>query len=203
MAENKNLEISSLESLLLAVGKAISTKEIVQVFEVGKDKVDELVTKLQEKYNHEDSGIHLAVNNDKLQFVTNPKHADFLRSYFQEEVSGELSKPSLETLTIIAYRQPIAKEELEQIRGVNCSMILRNLLIRGLIEAREEKNDLSAKYSVTIDFLRHLGIDSVEALPDFVSLNSDENLEKLLSLSSSEKEESRSKNEKILDKEQE
>lgn len=203
MAENKNLEISSLESLLLAVGKAISTKEIAQFFEVGKDKVDELVKQLQEKYNHEASGIHLAVNNDKLQFVTNPKHADFLRSYFQEEVSGELSKPSLETLTIIAYRQPIAKEELEQIRGVNCSMILRNLMIRGLIEAREEKNDLSAKYSVTIDFLRHLGIDSVEALPDFVSLNSDENLEKLLSLSSSEKEESRSQNEKILDKEQE
>lgn len=186
MAENKNIEISALESLLLAVGKAISCKEIAQFFEVGKDQVEELVKQLQEKYNHEESGIHLAVNNDKLQFVTNPKHADFLRSYFQEEVSGELSKPSLETLTIIAYRQPIAKEELEQIRGVNCSMILRNLMIRGLIEAREEKNDLSAKYSVTIDFLRHLGIDSVEQLPDFASLNSDENLAKLLEATKSD-----------------
>ncbi|MBT7553409.1 SMC-Scp complex subunit ScpB, partial [bacterium] len=100
--------------------------------------------------------------------------------------TGELSKPSLETLTIVAYRQPIAKEELEQIRGVNCSVILRNLLIRGLVEARESKGDLVPMYSVTIDFLRHLGIDSVEQLPDFAKLNSNENLQALIEGTKSE-----------------
>ncbi|MCB9802738.1 SMC-Scp complex subunit ScpB [Candidatus Nomurabacteria bacterium] len=182
MSEQK-IKIAALESLLLALGKPIAKKELLTLFESSKEELDQVIFELQEKYNKAESGIHLAINNEKIQFVTNPEYADFLREFFEDESSGELSKPSLETLTIIAYRQPISKEELEQIRGVNCSVILRNLMIRGLIESREEKNDLAAKYSVTLDFLRHLGIDSVEALPEFASLNSNENLEKLLEAS--------------------
>ena len=122
----------------------------------------------------------MVLNNKKAQLVTNPNNAEILQAYLHDEQSGELSKASLETLTIIAYRQPISKEELEQIRGVNCSLIMRNLMIRGLVEAQDEKNDLAPKYSVTIDLLRHLGLDSVKQLPDFESLNSNENLQTLL-----------------------
>ena len=178
MSENKNLSV--VESLLLAAGKPLSFKEIVDVLEVKADVVSALAETLQEKYNNEDSGIHVTVNNHKIQFVTNTANTGALQAYLKDETTGELSKPSLETLTIVAYRQPISKEELEQIRGVNCSMILRNLLIRGLVEARENKNDLAPMYSVTINLLRHLGIDSVEQLPDFTKLNSDENLKTLI-----------------------
>ncbi len=174
------ISVASLESLLLAAGKPLAFKEIVDLFKEDLAKVEEILNELEQKYNHPDSGIHLVLNNKKAQLVTNPNNAEILQTYLHDEQTGELSKASLETLTIIAYRQPISKEELEQIRGVNCSLIMRNLMIRGLIEAQEDKDDLAPKYSVTIDLLRHLGIDSVKQLPDFDSLNSNENLQTLL-----------------------
>ena len=172
--------LAILESLLLASGKPLTYKEISKLLECKEEELDKILPQLEEKFNKEDSGIHILVNNQKVQFVSNPDNIKILKNYFNDELSGELSKPSLETLTIIAYRQPISKEELEQIRGVNCSMIIRNLLIRGLIEESSQKDALTTNYSVTMDFLRHMGIDSVRDLPDFEKLNSDENLAKLL-----------------------
>lgn len=171
---------SIIESLILVSGKPLAIDELAKFLEVEAEDIKQAITILEEKYNREDSGLHLAVNNKKIQFISNPKNADYLYSYFQEELSSELTRPALETLTIIAYRQPISKEELEQIRGVNCSLIIRNLLIRGLIEVEENKENLAPVYNVTMDFLRHLGISSVEELPDFAKLNSDENLQKLI-----------------------
>lgn len=172
--------LSILESLLLAAGKPLNYKEINKLLELKDQQLKKILTDLKEKYNQDDSGIHILVNNQKVQFVSNPDNIKVLKEYFNDELSGELTKPSLETLTIIAYRQPISKEELEQIRGVNCAMIIRNLLIRGLIEESSDKGSLSTNYSVTMDFLKYMGIAAVEDLPDYEKLNSDENLQKLL-----------------------
>ena len=172
--------LSILESLLLATGKPLAYKEINKLLDCKDEQLKNLITELKEKYNTEESGIHVLDNNQKLQFVSNPDNIKILKEYFNDELSGELSKPSLETLTIIAYRQPVTKEELEQIRGVNCAMIIRNLLIRGLIEESSNKDSLSTNYSVTMDFLKYMGISSVRDLPDYENLNSDENLQKLL-----------------------
>jgi len=169
-----------LESLLLAAGKPTAIKDLAKFLEIEEDELSQAAKGLQEKFNIDDSGIHLAINNQKLQFITNPNHAKVLNDYFEDETTGELTKPSLETLTIIAYRQPITKEELEQIRGVNCSLIIRNLLIRGLIEEVDDKNQLATTYAVTMDFLRHMGLNSVQELPDYETLNNNENLNKLL-----------------------
>jgi segregation and condensation protein B len=178
--------LSILESLLLASGKALTYKEASKLLECQEDDIKKILPQLEEKFNKADSGIHILVNNQKIQFVSNPDNIQVLKNYFQDELSGDLSKPSLETLTIIAYRQPVSKEELEQIRGVNCSMIIRNLLIRGLIEESTEKDSLTTNYSITMDFLRHMGLSSVKELPDYDKLNSDENLAKLLETTSHE-----------------
>jgi len=172
--------LSILESLLLAAGKPLGYKELEKLLECSDDELKKLLEELKDKYNKDESGIHVLLNNSKAQFVSNPANIKVLKNYFKDELSGELTKPSLETLTIIAYRQPITKEELEQIRGVNCSMIIRNLLIRGLIEESDKKDSLATNYSVTMDFLKFMGIASVEDLPDYDKLNSDENLAKLL-----------------------
>lgn len=164
----------------MAVGKPLAYKEIADLLEVEVDEVKSVIEELQGEYNQADRGMHIAVNNGKVQLTSNPDNVKILRQFFEDEVTGELSKASLETLTIVAYRQPISREELEQIRGVNCSVILRNLMIRGLVETKEDKDDLAPKYLVTIDFLRHLGLNSVEELPDYAKLNSDENLQRLL-----------------------
>ena len=171
---------SIVSSILLAAGKPLSLKELAKLLSVETNELTQAIDQLKEKLNQDDNGIHIAVNNQKVQLITNPKHGKILQEYFKEEITGELTKPSVEALTIIAYRQPITKEELEQIRGVNCSLILRNLLIRGFIEANDDKNSLATTYSVTMDFLRHLGVNSVEELPDYAKLNSDEDLVKLL-----------------------
>ena len=184
----KKNSLSILESLLLAIGKPLAYKEINKLLECKDDNLKKLLSKLKEKYNQEDSGIHVLDNNKKVQFVSHPDNIKVLKDYFNDELSGDLSKPSLETLTIIAYRQPVSKEELEQIRGVNCSMIIRNLLIRGLIEESTDKESLSINYSVTMDFLKYMGINSVDELSDYEKLNSDENLIKLLDGSENEAE---------------
>jgi len=176
----KEEKLSIIESLLLAVGRPLSLKELGSFLSIDEGDWPEIVDALKAKHNQASSGIHVAVNNRQIQLVTNPDNGKILQQYFKDELTGELTKPSVETLTIIAYRQPISKEELEQIRGVNCSLILRNLLIRGLIEANEDKDNLATTYSVTMDFLRHLGIATVADLPEYAKLNSDENLAKLL-----------------------
>ena len=147
-----------------------------------KTKVAEEVTdQLILEYNQNGGGIRLLKNNGQIQLASSPENTDLVRQYLKEDLIGELSEPSLETLTIIAYRQPVTKAEMEQIRGINCSLILRNLMIRGLVEAEYDKERAVTVYAVTMDFLKFLGVSSVAELPDFEKLNSDENLQKLLS----------------------
>ena len=178
----ENNILSQLESLLLVVSKPLAIKDLARLLSAKDKELEQAIKDMQEKYNQDDCGIHVAVNNKKIQLTTNPKNAKVLREYFKDQITSELTKPSLETLTIIAYRQPVSKEELEQIRGVNCSLILRNLLIRGFIESQEGQSGLVTNYSLTIDFLQHLGVNSVEELPDYEKLNSDENLQTLLQI---------------------
>jgi len=110
--------------------------------------------------------------------VTGVQNSELIKALVKDEKTGELSQPSLETLTIIAYRGPITKPILEQIRGVNCSLILRNLLIRGLIQ--EEKQGNGIVYFVTPELLKYLGLVSVNDLPNYEKLHQVENLEEFL-----------------------
>ncbi|HCC23288.1 TPA: SMC-Scp complex subunit ScpB [Candidatus Falkowbacteria bacterium] len=175
---------SQIESLLFASVKPITVGWLVKFFDkqgikVEKHLVEEAMAGLQAKFNVEDSGINLIESNGQYQLVTAAANADLVKILVQDERTGELTQPSLETLTIIAYRGPITKPVLEQIRGVNCSLILRNLLIRGLIEESERENGLV--YVVTPELLKYLGLKSVKELPDFDKLHQVENLEQFLS----------------------
>jgi segregation and condensation protein B len=175
-----NKRVSQLESLLLVAGKPLSHSVIAKLLDCSADELKAAFAVLEERYNAKDSGIHLMLNDEKVQLTTSPDNKGLIADFIKDETTGELTKPSLETLTIIAYRQPISKEELEQIRGVNCSLILRNLLIRGLIEEHMGRGGLATLYAVTMDFLRYLGINKVDELPDFAKLHSHESLHELL-----------------------
>ena len=98
-----------------------------------------------------------------VQFVTRPEHANLVQQVVRDEIMGELTRPSLEALTILAYRGPLTRPELEQIRGVHSSIILRNLMMRGLVEEKEDSRLGQPAYSVTFDFIRHLGLKSSAA----------------------------------------
>lgn len=170
-----------LESILLVSDKTISIKMLAEVLEIKTSELKDLIKILEEKYNKEDSGIHLSISHDKIQFTSNPICESIVKNFTKQELNSNLTDASLETLTVIAYRGPITKSEIEQIRGVNCSLILRNLLIKGLIEKEKTQEKMSDIYFVTNDFLKYLGLNSVDQLPDFEKLSSSEVLDNILS----------------------
>ncbi|MFA6391759.1 MAG: SMC-Scp complex subunit ScpB [Patescibacteria group bacterium] len=171
---------SEIESLLFIANKPLTANKLAEIVKKEKKEVEDALQELMEKYNGEKLGIALMRDGSKFELVSSPDNANVVREYLKDEQTGELTKPSLETLTIIAYRAPVTKGELEMIRGVNCSLILRNLLIKGLIEGEENNLNKLTYYRITFDFMRFLGINDVKELPDYEKLNSDNNLEALL-----------------------
>ncbi len=179
MSQNK------IESLLFISVKPLTVKEIIKWLkkdetEISAEQVEKILQTMKEKMNTEESGIHLIQAGDAYQLTTAPATAELVKKFVKDDTTGELTPASLETLTVVAYRGPIAKAELEQIRGVNCSLILRNLQIRGLIRAEEDATGLNTVFSVTPDFLKFIGLDKVEDLPDYEKLHVAENLEEYL-----------------------
>lgn len=169
-----------IETLLFLAGRPISVKKLCELTESKKAEVQTASEQLVHEYEDRKGGLLIQKAGDSYQMVSHPDVRKLAQTYAKEEVSGELTKPSLETLTIVAYRGPVTKAEMEQIRGVNCSLILRNLLIRGLIEGSFDKARATTVYDVTHDFVRFLGLAEVEELPDYAKLHDHETLIKIL-----------------------
>ena len=174
-----NLE-AQIESLLFVSAKPMTAKMLAN-FGIGKAKeIEESLEKLLKQYEAEKRGIRLIKNNSEYQMVSAPENSALAQKLSKEELNSELSRPSLETLTIIAYRQPISKIDLERIRGINCSLILRNLAMRGLISADFDKEKQDAYYTVTMNFVRYLGLSQLSELPDYEKLAQDDSIERML-----------------------
>lgn len=171
---------AKIESLLFVSAEPLSIRSLAKLLDAKKNEVEDALDELQKKYRSvSDSGMIIVKGADSYQMVTSPKNAALVAEFLKSDLSGELTEPSLETLTIIAYRGPITKAELEQIRGVNCSLILRNLLMRGLISREENKTSL-AYYEVTPEFVKYLGVSSVKDLPDYPKLHQHATLNEVL-----------------------
>jgi len=175
----KNIQVI-IESLLFISIKPLTSKNLIERTGAKKEEVEQAIEAIMQKYNQEGYGVRIQKIDDKVQMVTAPESAELVKEFMKDETTGELTPASLETLTVIAYRGPINKHELELIRGVNCSLILRNLLMRGLIEEKKNADELLTTYQVTFDFLKYLGINETSELPDFNLLNSNDHLQQLL-----------------------
>lgn len=171
---------TKIESLLFLEPKPLTYKKLAKVCGAKVSEVEEAVKALQATYEERAGGVAIVREGSNVQLMTAQTNAEFINEYLKEEGTGELTRPALETLTIIAYRGPVAKSEIELIRGVNCSLILRNLLIRGLAEEVGETDAGSPIYRVTLDFLRFLGVNSTSDLPDYEELNQNVHLQELL-----------------------
>lgn len=165
---------SKIESILFVASKPLTTKKIAKVLNIGEDEVESAFRELMVEYNDKNSGVVLLQNNDEWQLVSNPENKEAAENFIKAEVSGELTRPQLETLTVISYCGPITKPELEQIRGVNCGLILRNLLMRGLVREVDDLTALLPTFEVTMEYLRNLGINSLAELPDYEVLHKHE-----------------------------
>ncbi|OGF38022.1 SMC-Scp complex subunit ScpB [Candidatus Falkowbacteria bacterium RIFOXYC2_FULL_48_21] len=176
-----------IESLIFASPKPLSLKWLYAFIsknnvKLPREEFDQVVEDLKAKYNVLESGVQIIQSGEDIQMVTNAAASDLVKKFLNEDMTGELTPASLETLTVVAYRGPIAKSELEQIRGVNCSLIIRNLLIRGLIVGDEGAGNGQIYYRVTVDFLKYLGLNAASDLPDYARLHVAENLESILEI---------------------
>ncbi|HAZ16785.1 MAG: SMC-Scp complex subunit ScpB [Candidatus Jacksonbacteria bacterium RIFCSPLOWO2_02_FULL_43_9] len=169
-----------IEALLFVAGKPLSYKKCGSILSISANDVKKIIKELQTEYYDAKRGMAIITTEMECQMTTAPDVADVVQEFFSAEQETKLTPPSLEALTVIAYRGPMTKQELEYIRGVNCSLILRNLLIRGFIDERvDEKIGLSV-YSVTLDFLSYMGVADVSALPRYEELSHHPDLEDFL-----------------------
>ena len=163
---------SIIESILFVSGEPLEKAYIAKIADATMEEVKLALEKIQERYQAPSSGLSLVCKDAIVQLVSNPKNGSFVEDLVKSELSENISPTAMEVLAIIAYRGPISKADLESLRGVNCAYILRNLLLRRLIEKSENPHDGRGNvYSITIDFLKKLGVDSMEKLPKYAILS--------------------------------
>jgi len=172
--------VRQIEAVLFISPRPLTKLKLVALLESDKEAIAQAIKELKADYASRDGGLAVLEHENEVQLVTSANVATLVRKFLKEELTGELTRPSLETLTIIAYRGPITKSDLEKIRGVNCSIILRNLMIRGLVQAEEDKKRLMTYYTVSTDFVRHLGLTAIKDLPQYDELHDPEVVERLL-----------------------
>ena len=164
----KDLE-KYIEAILFHKAEAVKISFLVDILDTTKEDVLEAITKL--KIQLEGRGVVLMQNNDMIMLGTTPQTAVVIEKIIKDELDKELGKPGLETLSIILYRKSVRRSEIDYIRGVNSSYILRNMVMRGLVERISIPNNRSFVYRPTFELLAYLGISCVEELPNYGLVN--------------------------------
>ncbi|MCK5476071.1 MAG: SMC-Scp complex subunit ScpB [Candidatus Pacebacteria bacterium] len=165
-----NIE-SAVESLLFISGEPMNFKKLAKIIAVKESDIKLSAEKLSAEYSDSDRGLKIIIKDNRVQMVTSGENSLFVEKYLKADIEGELSRAALEVISIVSYRGPISRSEIEDIRGVNCSFTLRHLAIRGLVERINNPNDARAYlYQVSFDFLKKLGVEKVEDLPKYNEL---------------------------------
>ncbi|MBI4779570.1 SMC-Scp complex subunit ScpB [Candidatus Falkowbacteria bacterium] len=171
---------SKIESLLFISAKPMAASQLADLIKADKKEIIKNADELLADYKNNQAGVQIIKDGLKYQMVRAPENAKIIQEFIKDETTGELSRPSLEALTIIAYRGPVSKIDLDRIRGVNCALILRNLLLRGLIEGKPDKKKNEIYYTATFDFIRFIGLNDIKELPDYEKLHQDDSIDKML-----------------------
>ncbi len=159
-----------LEGLLFIVGEeGLTLKQISDLLEIDNNKAKELLLELKKSYEENSRGIRISYLADTFKLTTKKEYKDYYQKLVMNPETNTLSQAALETLAIIAYKQPITRVEIDDLRGVSTSHIVRKLLARELIKA-VGKSTLPGHptlYGTTSDFLDYFGLASINDLPEF------------------------------------
>ncbi|WP_297200913.1 SMC-Scp complex subunit ScpB [Thermanaeromonas sp.] len=157
---------AALECLLFVSSRPASPAELARALKISEEEVEILVQELQELYERDEHGLQIRKVAGGYQMCTRPEYASYIENFLKPELPS-LSRAALETLAIIAYRQPITKAEIENLRGVKVDGVLATLLNRGLVKevGRKDAPGRPILYGTTSLFLEHFGLKSLEELP--------------------------------------
>lgn len=172
-----------IEGLLFVSGdEGLSVDEIVNISESNIDDVKNAIKILYKDYETEERGIQLEYLGERFKLTTKPTHKEYYKKLLKNEEDSVLSQSALETLAIIAYNSPITRIDIDNIRGVNSTYVIRKLLIKGLIEevGRSDSPGKPRLYNITPKFLDYFGLGSIEELPQIETNEIIENEEKSL-----------------------
>ena len=157
-----------VEAILFVTGNAVEKKEICRAMEITEAELEETLDALESGYDFDRRGLRLLRFGAHVQLATRPDYAAYVEKLLQPVQRQSLSQAVMETLAVIAYRQPVTKAEIEQIRGVKCDYSVQSLVAKGLIEEVGRKETLGRPilYGTTDAFLRHFCLSSLAELPE-------------------------------------
>jgi segregation and condensation protein B len=168
---------SKIEGLLFYKGEDVQIKKLANLLNVTDEEIEEGLKKLEESLKGR--GLVLVRKDDSVVLGISGELSSLIESIRKDEITKELSKASLETLSIILYKNGVSRSEIDYIRGVNSSFILRNLLVRGLIEKIiDPKDSRKILYRPTFETLSFMGVSSIEQLPNYTEVK--EQLEEVI-----------------------
>ncbi len=160
---------AQIESILFFKGEAVSIQQLSKMLDVTIEEIDTAVGNLHTLLVNR--GLVLIQNENEVTLSTHPEMSGLIESIVKDELRKDLSKAALETLSIVVYRGPIKRSEIDYIRGVNSQFILRNLSVRGLILKKQDPQDERAYlYSPSMELLQYIGILKQTDMPDYSSV---------------------------------
>ncbi len=162
---------NKLEALLFVSGDGVEISEIIDKWQVTDKQIEKAFEKLKERFN-ENFGIKIIKYKNKLQLCSNPEYADEISLVLNPIRERNLSKATLETIAIIAYKQPITRLDIEQIRGVNSDYAIQTLLKHNLIEVVGRKDAVGKPllFGTTDEFLKRFDLENLDNLPNYEEL---------------------------------
>jgi segregation and condensation protein B len=167
MNEDQN-NVAALEALLFIHGEALPLKKIMSVLGLTEETLEVALSALSSEMEGPNRGLAILRNGEKIQLVTKPEYGSIMTQFVKDELQDDLTPAALEALSLILYLGPVPRSRLDYLRGVNSSFIVRNLMLRGLVERFPDPQKPSIfLYRATMEALRHLGVTSPEGLPEY------------------------------------
>ena len=160
-------EKGRIEAILFVAGDAVETKDLARALGLEEKRVKEILHDLESEYDYQQRGFMLKRFGNKIQLATRPLYSEDVVRLLQPVQRQSLSQAVMETLAVVAYRQPVTRAEVEQIRGVKCDYSLQSLMNKGLIQeiGRKETVGRPILFGTTEEFLSRFGIENLEMLP--------------------------------------
>lgn len=173
----------NIEAIIFAADAGISQKDLRDILkdalaiEISKSELAELIGRLKMKYDADEFPLTLSTIDGRLQFLTKPAYYEAVHQLQVHKERKRLSQAALETLAIVAYRQPVTKIDIEQIRGVSCDYALQRLLEKGLIKIAGKAKTIGKPllYATSSAFMDHFGLSSTKDLPQLKDIVAEEN----------------------------
>lgn len=167
MSEQEGTLKGRIEAILFVAGEAVSIRDLAKALQTGEAAVRTELNAIRDEYDYNQRGFLLKRFGDKVQLATRPLYAQDVLRLLQPVQQQSLSQAAMETLAVVAYKQPVTRAEVEQVRGVKCDYSLQSLMNKGLIKEMGRKDTIGRPilFGTTDEFLSHFGLEGLEYLP--------------------------------------